>query len=52
MRVSAFLYRYHRDRKGMPEAEARALMERQWSPSTSDHPARSAWVRFIAGGVD
>ena len=37
-RVSAFFYRYHRDACGMPEAEARALMERQWSPETNDHP--------------
>lgn len=45
-RVSAFFYRYHLSR-GMAEAEARALMERQWSPLTSDHPAAPAWAAFI-----
>ncbi|HEX7712158.1 MAG TPA: protein tyrosine phosphatase family protein [Sphingomonadaceae bacterium] len=47
-RVSAFFYRYHRER-GMVEAEARALMERQWSPETSTHPAGPAWAAFISG---
>ena len=47
-RVSAFFYRWHRDVRGMPEAEARALMERQWSPETSDYPGASAWAAFIA----
>lgn len=46
-RVSAFFYRYHRDSCGMPEPEARALMERQWSPETHDHPAAPAWAAFI-----
>ena len=46
-RVSAFFYRYHRER-GMDEAEARALMERQWSPESHDHPAAPAWADFIA----
>jgi uncharacterized protein (TIGR01244 family) len=46
-RVSAFFYRYHRDSCGMPEPEARALMERQWSPETSDYPGASAWAGFI-----
>ncbi|HZF46404.1 MAG TPA: protein tyrosine phosphatase family protein [Sphingomonadaceae bacterium] len=45
-RVSAFFYRYHLSR-GMAEAEARALMERQWSPEKSDHPAAPAWAAFI-----
>jgi uncharacterized protein (TIGR01244 family) len=44
-RVSAFFYRYHRA-KGMAEREARALMEQQWQPETSDHPV---WAQFIAG---
>jgi uncharacterized protein (TIGR01244 family) len=52
MRVSAFLYRYHRDRTGMPEPQARALMERQWSPDTGDHPSLAPWARFIAAGGD
>ena len=48
-RVSAFFYRYHRDACGMPESEARALMERQWSPETSDYPGAPAWAAFIRG---
>jgi len=40
MRVSAFLYRWHRDEMGMPEAEAREIMERVWRPG-------GAWARFI-----
>lgn len=44
-RVSAFFYRYNRAR-GMAEAEARALMERQWRPEDSEHPA---WATFIKG---
>lgn len=47
-RVSAFLYRYNRDVSGMPEPEARALMERHWSPDTSSHPAAMVWAEFIA----
>lgn len=46
-RVSAFFYRYHRDACGMPEAEARALMEQQWSPERSDHPDAPTWAAFI-----
>ena len=45
-RVSAFFYRYNRER-GMPEAQARALMERQWTPETSDYPGASAWADLI-----
>jgi uncharacterized protein (TIGR01244 family) len=45
-RVSAFFYRYNRER-GMPEAEARALMERQWAPETSDYPGALAWAALI-----
>lgn len=47
-RVSAFLYRYHRDRIGMPEPEARALMEQQWSPEKDDNPVMQTWARFIS----
>jgi len=47
-RVSAFFYRWHRDACGMAEPEARALMERQWSPETNAHPAAPAWAAFIA----
>ena len=46
-RVSAFFYRYHRDACGMPEPEARALMEQQWSPERSDYPGATAWAAFI-----
>jgi protein tyrosine phosphatase (PTP) superfamily phosphohydrolase (DUF442 family) len=46
-RVSAFFYRYHRDACRMPEPEARALMERQWSPETNEHPDAPAWASFI-----
>ena len=47
-RVSAFFYRYHRDACGMAEPEARALMERQWSPETSDYPGAPPWAALIA----
>jgi len=49
MRVSAFLYRYHREVKGIAEPEARALMARIWSPDSGDHPTLAPWARFIAG---
>ncbi len=48
-RVSAFFYRYHLE-CGLPEADARALMEQQWSPEKSDHPAAPQWVAFIREG--
>lgn len=47
-RASAFAYRYNRDVAGMPEAEARALMEQQWSPEANDHPDALKWAAFIA----
>lgn len=47
-RVSAFLYRYHCEHMGMPEPEARALMEQQWSPHHDDNPVMQNWARFIA----
>ncbi len=40
MRVSAFLYRYHRERMGMPEREARAFMDQVWRPG-------GVWAAFI-----
>lgn len=46
-RVSAFLYRYHREELGMSEAHARALMERQWSPE-SDPRYADTWGAFVA----
>jgi uncharacterized protein (TIGR01244 family) len=48
-RVSAFLYRWNRER-GMDEAEARRQMEAIWSPASNDHPAAPAWAAFLAGG--
>jgi uncharacterized protein (TIGR01244 family) len=45
-RVSAFCYRYNRA-CGMPEAEARALMERQWSPENNGHEDAPTWAAFI-----
>lgn len=50
-RVSAFFYRWHRER-GMPEAEARAAMAAQWEPDRSAHPAAGAWADFIARAAD
>jgi len=47
-RVSAFFYRLNRDHRGMAEAEARALMERQWSPDGVDRPEADTWADFIA----
>lgn len=46
-RVSAFFYRLNRER-GMPDADARALMHQQWAPETSDDPRAKVWVEFIA----
>ena len=48
-RVSAFFYRYHRE-NGMPEAEARAIMERQWWPAAGDGKDMRTWADFIARG--
>jgi len=42
MRVSCFMYLYHRKVKGMPEAEARALMNRIWEPNDFKQ-----WRRFM-----
>jgi protein tyrosine phosphatase (PTP) superfamily phosphohydrolase (DUF442 family) len=39
MRVSAFLYRYHRE-VGLSEPEAREMLERVWRPG-------GVWARFI-----
>ena len=46
-RVSAFFYRLNRDHRGMAEAEARALMEQQWSPDGINRPEAEAWAEFI-----
>lgn len=42
-RVSAFLYRYRRDVLGLPEAEARAVMDTLWRPG-------GVWAAFIGDG--
>lgn len=42
MRVSCFMYLYHRKVRGMPEAEARALMNRIWDPGKFEQ-----WRRFV-----
>lgn len=43
-RVSAFFYRYHRERLGVAESSARAMLERQWSPQSSDAPEARPWA--------
>lgn len=40
LRVTAFLYRYQRDVLGLPEDQARALMDTVWRPG-------GVWARFI-----
>ena len=47
-RVSAFFYRYHREVAGMPEAQARALLEAQWAPDRSDAPEARPWADFLS----
>ena len=47
-RVSAFFYRYNRDRRGMSAAGARAIMERVWTPETINIPHAQAWAAFVA----
>jgi uncharacterized protein (TIGR01244 family) len=46
-RVSAFFYRLHRDHRGMPEPQARALMEKQWAPDKTNDPRARVWASFI-----
>lgn len=41
MRVSAFLYRYRRDIQGMPDSEARIVMDTVWEPF-------GVWKKFLA----
>ena len=40
LRVSAFLYRYQRDRQGVADSQARAVMEGVWRPG-------GVWARFV-----
>ncbi|MCA1662413.1 MAG: protein tyrosine phosphatase family protein [Novosphingobium sp.] len=47
-RVSAFFYRYHRERRGMSEAQARALLETQWAPHRSAAPEARPWADFLS----
>jgi uncharacterized protein (TIGR01244 family) len=46
-RVSALFYRWHRDVRGMEESEARALMERIWTPHDIDDAQGRTWAAFI-----
>jgi uncharacterized protein (TIGR01244 family) len=46
-RVSAFFYRLNRDHRGMTEAQARALMEKQWAPDKNSDPRALVWAEFI-----
>lgn len=47
-RVAAFMYRWNCER-GMDEPQARAQMERIWSPDTTDHPDAPTWAAFLRG---
>jgi protein tyrosine phosphatase (PTP) superfamily phosphohydrolase (DUF442 family) len=46
-RVSAFFYRWHVEACGMAEPEARALLERIWSPHTRDDAEAAPWRAFV-----
>lgn len=46
-RVSAFLYRYRRDRLGWDEQDAKEDMEKIWNPKDWKEPGEP-WVRFIS----
>jgi len=48
-RVSAFFYRWHREACGMAEPEARALLERIWSPHTREDAEAAPWRAFVQG---
>lgn len=45
-RVSAFFYLLHLE-QGMAEAQARTMMQRQWDPITSSHPAAAPWKALM-----
>lgn len=51
-RVSAFIYRWNREVRGMGEEEARAMLHAQWAPASADHPDAQAWARFIEASRD
>ena len=46
-RVSALLYRWHRERAHMDEPQARALLERIWKPDETEGDDARAWARLI-----
>jgi uncharacterized protein (TIGR01244 family) len=48
-RVSAFFYRHNRA-AGMAAPEARELLERQWTPETSEADDAPVWAHFISKG--
>ncbi len=50
-RVSAFFYRLNREQRGMPEAEARSLLKRQWEPDLSTDPKALVWAEFIRSAI-
>ena len=45
-RVSALLYRWHRETRGMDEASARALLEQIWNPLAVDSDDARAWAEL------
>ena len=47
-RVAAFFYRHHRENGEMDEAQARALMARQWEPDSSERREARPWAEFLA----
>ena len=47
-RVSAMMCRYHIE-SGMPEAQARALMQLVWDPEASDYPGADKWAALVRG---
>lgn len=46
-RVSAFFYRWHIEGGKMAEPEARMLLEKIWSPHTSDTKEAARWRAFV-----
>jgi uncharacterized protein (TIGR01244 family) len=51
-RVSALLYRWHRDHAGMAEREAFGLMARQWNPAAHSHPDAPAWAQLVGAPAE
>lgn len=46
-RVSALLYRWHRERIGMDEAQARAWLDQMWKLDETESDDARAWARLI-----